>query len=77
MHFLINELAFIKQAQNIYEADRLIQNMFGIIQEIKSIQGSDPLLTHSSLSNCNLADNLTFFSGYSRNLNHRTLMREL
>ena len=48
MHFLINELAFIAQATNDYEADELIKNILEIIQEISVLQNGDPIQTHSS-----------------------------
>ncbi|KHG41413.1 MAG: hypothetical protein LW814_05375 [Anabaena sp. CoA2_C59] len=47
MHFLINELSFIGQAINKYEADELMNNILEIIYEIKDIANDDPILTHS------------------------------
>ncbi|MBO1052175.1 MULTISPECIES: hypothetical protein [Nostocales] len=59
MHFLINELSFIGQAANDYEADELIKNILEIIQEISVIQNGDPIQTHSSFASQKLSANLT------------------
>lgn len=59
MHFLINELSFIGQAINKYEADELMNNILEIIYEIKDIANDDPILTHSSFTYQKLCLNLT------------------
>jgi len=61
MHFLINELSFIGQAANDYEADELIKNILEIIQEISVIQNGDPIQTHSSFASQKLSANLTVY----------------
>ena len=38
MHFLINELSFIGQAANDYQADELMKNIFEITEEISVLQ---------------------------------------
>lgn len=72
MHFLINELSFIGQALNKYEADELMNHLLEIIYEIMDIRNDDPILTHSSFTNQKLCLNLTvmewFYSQfYSQN----------
>ncbi|MEA5616477.1 hypothetical protein VB711_01285 [Cronbergia sp. UHCC 0137] len=66
MQFLINELSFIGQAVNKYEADELMNNLLEIIYEIKDIKNDVPILTHSSFTYQKLCLNLTlqewFFS---------------
>ena len=59
MHFLINELSFIGQAINKYEADELMNNILAIIAEIKDITNDYPILTHSSVTYRKLYLNLT------------------
>ncbi|MDJ0660888.1 MAG: hypothetical protein QNJ42_15580 [Crocosphaera sp.] len=59
MHFLINELSFIGQAEDIYQADQLIESLVKIIKEINEIKGSDPLQTHSTLSYQKISQDLT------------------
>ena len=59
MHFLINELSFIGQAINKYEADELMNNILEIIYDIKDITNDDPILTHSSFTYQKLCLNLT------------------
>jgi hypothetical protein len=59
MHFLINELSFIGQAINKYEADELMKNILDIIQEISVLQNGDPIQTHSSFASQKLSANLT------------------
>ena len=59
MQFLINELSFIGQAVNKYEADELMNNLLEIIYEIKDIKNDDPILTHSSFTYQKLCLNLT------------------
>jgi hypothetical protein len=65
MHFLINELAFIAQATNDYEADELIKNILEIIQEISVLQNGDPIQTHSSFYSQKLSSNLTLQEWFS------------
>ena len=59
MHFLINELSFIGQAINKYEADELMNHLLEIIYEIRDIRNDDPILTHSSFTYQKLCLNLT------------------
>jgi hypothetical protein len=59
MHFLINELSFIGQAINKYEADELMNNLVEIIEKIKDIKNDDPILTHTSFTYQKLCLNLT------------------
>jgi hypothetical protein len=61
MHFLINELSFIGQAEDIHQADQLIESLVKIIKEINQIKGSDPLQTHSSLSSQKISQDLTLY----------------
>lgn len=65
MHFLINELSFIGQAANDYEADELMKNIFEIIKEIEHIQNGDPIQTHSSFYSQKLSANLTLQEWFS------------
>ena len=57
MQFLINELSFIGQAINKYEADELMKNILDIIQEISVLQNGDPIQTHSSFASQKLSAN--------------------
>jgi hypothetical protein len=59
MHFLINELSFIGQAANDYQADELMKNIFEITEEISVLQNGDPIQTHSIFSSQKLSNNLT------------------
>ncbi|GEM_PF-2689623 len=59
MHFFINELSLMAQAQNNYEVDQLMEYLFEIIEQITVIQNGDPILTHSSFARQKLSANLT------------------
>lgn len=59
MHFFINELSFVGQAKDSYEADNLMMNVLEIIKQIQPIQCNDPIQTHSSFSNKELFENFT------------------
>ena len=60
MHFLINELSFTGQAINNYEStDKLMKNIYEIIQEIMVIQNGHPIQTHSSFAAQKLSPELT------------------
>ncbi|AFZ55964.1 hypothetical protein H6G54_27630 [Anabaena cylindrica FACHB-243] len=59
MHFLINELSFVGQAANDYEADELMKTIFKIIAEISVLQNDDPIQTHSSFASQNITPELT------------------
>lgn len=48
MHFLINELSFIGQANTKYEADALMRLLVKILTELEPIRGDDPIQVHSS-----------------------------
>lgn len=54
MHFLINELSFIVQSNNKYEADSLMGMLVKIIDELESIRGKDLIQVHSTFSSCKL-----------------------
>lgn len=55
MHFLINELSFIGQAETKHEADDLIKIIINLIVELEPIRGDNPIQTHSSFANCKLS----------------------
>lgn len=59
MNFLINELSFIGQATNIYDADTLMKALAEVIKAIAPIQGNDYIYVHELFSNCQIADNYT------------------
>lgn len=59
MHILINELSFIAQAKNVYEAADLMRTMIEVLRELRPIQGSDPIYVHRTFSNRELSPNHT------------------
>lgn len=59
MHFFINELSFVRQAKDNYEADNLMINLLEIIKQIQPIQCKDPIQTHSSFASKELFENFT------------------
>ncbi|BAZ47562.1 hypothetical protein NIES4103_01630 [Nostoc sp. NIES-4103] len=59
MHFLINELSFIVQAKDKYEADTLMGMLVKIIEELEPIRGKDRIQVHSSFSSCKLSIDFT------------------
>ncbi|WP_222620802.1 hypothetical protein [Sphaerospermopsis sp. LEGE 00249] len=71
MHFLINELSFIGQASNNYEADELMKHIFQIITEISVIQNGDPIQTHSSFASQNISSELTVSQWIFENKNSK------
>jgi hypothetical protein len=71
MNFLINELSFIGQASNNYEADELMKHIFQIITEISVIQNGDPIQTHSSFSSQQLSSELTVSQWIFQNKNSK------
>lgn len=78
MQFLINELSFVGQAKNYYEAYELLKELYNIIKEIKPIQKSHPIQTHSSFSTQKILSNLSindwlYSSIKSTKENERTL----
>jgi hypothetical protein len=52
MHFLINELSFIGQAQHNDDADNLMKILLEIIDEIEPIRAEKSILIHSSFFSC-------------------------
>ncbi|MDB9317985.1 hypothetical protein [Nodularia spumigena] len=68
MHFLINELSFVGQAANDYEADELMKNILNIIEEISVLQNGDPIQTHSIFSSQQLSHNLTIHEWISKTI---------
>ncbi|MFM2060585.1 MAG: hypothetical protein RLZZ507_255 [Cyanobacteriota bacterium] len=71
MHFLINELSFIGQAYNNYEADELMKNILEIIQEISVIQNGYPIQTHSNFAAQKLSSELTISQWIFQNKNSK------
>lgn len=59
MHFLINELSFIGQAANDYEADELMKHILEILEEISVLQNGDPIKTHSTFASQKISSELT------------------
>ncbi|MBE9142398.1 hypothetical protein [Planktothrix mougeotii] len=59
MNFLINELSFIGQATNIYDADTLMKALAEVIKAIKPILGNDSIYIHELFSNCKITENYT------------------
>ena len=59
MHILINELSFIAQAKNVYEAADLMRTMIKVLRALRPMQGSDPIYTHNTFSNRELSPNYT------------------
>jgi hypothetical protein len=55
MHILINELSFIAQAKNVYEAADLMRTIVEILRELRPLQGSDLIYTHRTFSNGELS----------------------
>jgi hypothetical protein len=71
MHFLINELSFVAQADNDYEADKLMKNIFNIIKEISVLQNGDPIQIHSSFASQKLSSELTVQAWFFKSQNSR------
>ncbi|GCL37218.1 hypothetical protein SR1949_23250 [Sphaerospermopsis reniformis] len=71
MHFLINELSFIGQASNNYEADELMKHILEILEEISVLQNGDPIQTHSSFSSQQLSSELTISQWIFQNKNSK------
>jgi len=69
MHFFINELSFIGQAKDSYEADELMDELIGVIKEIDKIKGNDIIKNHPIISSCQLAPDLTLYEWLQRKLN--------
>jgi hypothetical protein len=59
MNLLINELSFIGQAKNLYEADTLMKALTEVIKSIKPILGNDSIYIHELFSNCKITENYT------------------
>lgn len=59
MHFLINELSFIGQAENEYEANLLMMVLFELVKALKPIQGSKPISTHRMFFSCAVSPGFT------------------
>lgn len=59
MHILINELSFIAQAKNVYEAADLMRTIVEVLRELRPIQGSDRTYIHSTFSNRDVSPNYT------------------
>ncbi|HEY9865396.1 MAG TPA: hypothetical protein V6D21_14575 [Candidatus Obscuribacterales bacterium] len=59
MNFLINELSFIGQAKNIYDADTLMKALAEVIKAISPTQGNDYIYVDELFSNCKIAENYT------------------
>lgn len=57
MHFLINELSFIKQAKHNDDADKLMIVLFEIIKELEPLS-LKPILTHSTFFGCYITEEL-------------------
>jgi len=57
MHYLVNELSFIGQAIDTYEATNLMVNMYEIIKIIE-LDTSHHINVHSTFWDCQLSDNL-------------------
>ncbi|GAB4291380.1 MAG: hypothetical protein Fur0025_26530 [Oscillatoriaceae cyanobacterium] len=58
MHFVINELSFIGQANTNYEADDLMKVLLDVVKELEPIRGDDPIQVHSSFARRKLSVNL-------------------
>jgi hypothetical protein len=72
MQFLINEISFIGQATNDYDADELMKILLAILNELEPIQGNEQILVHSSFFNCYISIALTvkeWFIKKSKSLN--------
>ncbi|MFM7579862.1 MAG: hypothetical protein ACKO5Q_23395, partial [Microcystaceae cyanobacterium] len=50
MYFFINELSFIGQAKDVYEAKQFITELYSIIKEIEPLQKDNPVQTHSNIA---------------------------
>jgi hypothetical protein len=78
MYFFINELSFIGQAKDVYEAEKFIAELYSVIKEIQPLQGDKPVQTHSNIANEKICSDLTFHDWLqdkikSTNNNNRTL----
>ncbi len=61
MHVMINEYSFIGQAKSVAGAPTLMKTILNIIKELKPIQKSDPIYTHSTFWECRLSANSTVY----------------
>lgn len=70
MKFFINELSFIGQADSVFTANTLMEEIFHIFKEIDAIRGkNNPLRKHNNLSNCYLTSELTLYTWFYHNDN--------
>ncbi len=69
MRVIINELSFIGQATNPYEADELMKVLVEVVKELEPILiGDDKIQVHSSFATKQLADNLTVIQWFNQKL---------
>lgn len=61
MYFFINELSFIGQAKDVYEAKQFITKLYSIIKEIEPLQKDNPVQTHSNIANEKICSDLTLY----------------
>jgi hypothetical protein len=76
MHFFINELSFLGQAKNIYEADQLIKELYSIIENIQPIQRSNPIQTHSEIANKIICPELTLHQWFQKKIKSKDITNQ-
>ncbi|MGK7930545.1 MAG: hypothetical protein AB4041_03800 [Microcystaceae cyanobacterium] len=63
--FFINELSFIGQADSVFTANTLMEEILHIFKEIDAIRGkNNPVRKHGYLSNCYLTSELTLYQWF-------------
>ncbi len=65
MKFFINELSFIGQADSVFTANTLMEEILHIFKEIDTIRGkNNPVKKHNNLSNRYLTSELTLYEWF-------------
>jgi len=59
MKFIINELSFIGQATDGYEAHNLMKELTEVVKAIKPLQGNEPVYVHEDFANRQISTDYT------------------
>ncbi len=68
MYFFINELSFIGQARDVYEAEKFITELYSIIEKIQPLQRDKPVQTHSNIANERICSDLTLHQWFKEKI---------
>jgi hypothetical protein len=69
MYFFINELSFIGQSRDVYEAEKFIAELYSIIEKIQPLQQDKPVQTHSNIANKKICSDLTLHQWFNQKIN--------